>query len=107
MAKLFKTTRPRLPAARAAVTGRMNLRIKKIDRSLIDAGAAAANLTVSEFMIESARARAAEILPDRRHFMLDAKSWNAFVVALDAPTRPSPRLAKLFNQPSVLDRSDS
>jgi hypothetical protein len=40
----------------------------------------------------------------RRRFVLSAKEWTSFQVALDAPPRPAPRLAKLLRQPSVFDR---
>jgi len=44
-------------------------------------------------------------LPDRRKFGLNAEQWKAFQKALDAPTKPAPRLAKLFQEPSVFERS--
>ena len=40
-------------------------------------------------------------LPDRRVFLLSDADWKAFMSALDAPAKPNPRLARLFNEPSV------
>jgi uncharacterized protein (DUF1778 family) len=40
---------------------------------------------------------------DCQVFMLDAKSWDASIAALDAPPRCHPRLERLFREPSVLD----
>jgi uncharacterized protein (DUF1778 family) len=65
--------------------------------------ASAAGRPVSEFVLESALARAEETLADRRHFGLDADHWAAFMAALDAPPRELPRLRKLFREPSVLE----
>jgi uncharacterized protein (DUF1778 family) len=60
---------------------------------------------VSEFVLESALARAEETLPDRQRFGLDADQWAAFQAALDAPPRPLPQLAKLLRDPSVFEPS--
>ena len=48
-------------------------------------------------------ARAAEALLDWRHFVLDPERWAAFQAALDAPVRPTPRLTKLLQTPSVFE----
>jgi uncharacterized protein (DUF1778 family) len=37
---------------------------------------------------------------------LKAKRYDAFVVALDAPGKPRPRLEKLLATPSVLERRE-
>jgi uncharacterized protein (DUF1778 family) len=58
---------------------------------------------VSEFVLESALARADEALADRRSFGLDAKQWKAFLAALDAPPRSMPRLKRLLNEPAFFD----
>jgi uncharacterized protein (DUF1778 family) len=49
-------------------------------------------------VLESALARAAETLADRRNFTLDAAKWKVFMAALDAPLRPLPRLRRLFKE---------
>jgi uncharacterized protein (DUF1778 family) len=59
---------------------------------------------VSEFVLESALARAEETLPDRQRFGLTAEQWEAFHAALSTPPRPAPRLAKLLKEPSVFER---
>lgn len=59
---------------------------------------------MSEFVLQSALARAEETLPDRQRFGLDAKRWTAFVAALDAPPRPLRRVKKLLRTPSVFER---
>jgi uncharacterized protein (DUF1778 family) len=59
---------------------------------------------VSDFVLESALARADEALADRRTFGLDAVQWKAFVKALDAPARPLHRLRRLLGEPGFFDR---
>ena len=59
---------------------------------------------MSEFVLESALARAEEALADRQRFGLSAEKWKAFQAALDAPTPAAPRLAELLRKPSVFER---
>jgi uncharacterized protein (DUF1778 family) len=49
-------------------------------------------------------ARAEETWPDRRRFGLSAERWAAFQSALDTPSRPAPRMARLLREPSVFER---
>lgn len=83
---------------------KLDLRLTPQAKRTLNAAASAANKSLSEFVLESALAHAQEILPDRTQFFLDAKQWEAFLAALDAPPRPRPRLARLLNEPSVLER---
>jgi uncharacterized protein (DUF1778 family) len=53
----------------------------------LQAAAAASNRSVSDFVLESALARADEALAERRNFVLDAVQWKAFLAALDSPPR--------------------
>ena len=75
-----------------------------VKRTLQEA-AATSSKTVSEFMLDSALTQAAEVLADRRLFLLDDAQWTAFMAALDAPARPLPRLERLLKEPSILDAS--
>jgi uncharacterized protein (DUF1778 family) len=52
---------------------------------------------------DTRRVRDAEAL-DRRYFVLDPERWAAFQAALDAPTRPNPRLKKLLQTERVRPR---
>jgi uncharacterized protein (DUF1778 family) len=87
-----------------AVTTSSPLRSEKLDLRLtpgakqsLQRAAAAAQRSVSEFVLESA-------LADRQSFQLDGVQWEAFVAALDAPPQIPPRLARLLQEPSVLER---
>jgi uncharacterized protein (DUF1778 family) len=90
-------------ASATARTEKLDLRLTPAAKQVLQTAAAANARSVSEFVLESALARAEETLPDRRRFGLDAEQWAAFQAALDAPPRPLPRLAELLHEPSVFD----
>ena len=98
MARLSATTR------HSKRTEKLDLRLSRAAKQTLQAAATAARKSVSEFVLDSALSQAEERLADRRVFILDRKSWEAFVAALDAPPRRHPRLERLFNEPSVFDR---
>lgn len=83
---------------------KLDLRLTPSAKRTLQIAALATSRSVSEFVLESALARAEETLPDRRKFGLDAKKWKAFLNALDAPVQPAPRLGKLLREPSVFER---
>jgi uncharacterized protein (DUF1778 family) len=83
---------------------KLDLRLTPSAKRTLQTAALAARRSVSEFVLESALARAEETLPDRRRFGLNAEQWAAFQAALDAPALPAPRLAKLLREPSVFER---
>ena len=84
-------------------TEKLDLRLTRSAKRALQSAAHAERRSVSDFVLESALARAAETLPDRQRFGLDAEQWQAFQAALDAPTAPAPRLSLLLNQPSVFE----
>jgi len=75
-----------------------------VKRTLQDA-ASTSSKTVSEFLLDSALTKAAEIMADRRLFQLDDEQWAAFLAALDAPPQPMPRLQRLLTEPSALEQA--
>ena len=83
---------------------KLDLRLTPDAKRMLSAAARAARRSVSDFVLESALARAQETLPDRQHFGLDAARWEAFLAALDAPARPLPRLRRLLSERSVFER---
>ena len=83
---------------------KLDLRLTPSAKRALQVAAIAAHRSVSEFVLESALARAEETLPDRRRFGLSAKQWEAFHAALSAPPRPAPRLTRLLKKPSVFER---
>ncbi len=83
---------------------KLDLRLTASAKRVLQTAARATHKSVSEFVLESALARAEETLPDRRRFGLTAKQWEAFHAALAEPPRPAPRLAKLLKEPSLFER---
>ena len=82
---------------------KLDLRLTPDAKRALQAAAAASHRSVSEFVLESALARADEALAGRRTFGLNATQWKAFVAALDAPPRPLPRLERLLKEPGFFD----
>ncbi|MDB5453665.1 MAG: hypothetical protein JWO33_2243 [Caulobacteraceae bacterium] len=87
-------------------TEKLDLRLTPAAKRLLQTAASVKARSVSEFVLESALARAEETLPDRQRFGLDAEQWSAFHAALDAPPRPLPRLTRLLSEPSVFEPSN-
>jgi uncharacterized protein (DUF1778 family) len=82
---------------------KLDLRLTPEAKRTLNIAASAAGRSVSEFVLESALARAEETLADRRQFGLDADQWAAFMAALDASPRELPRLQQLFRERSVFE----
>src|SRR3954453_17383884 len=78
---------------------KLDLRLTPEAKRTLNIAASAAGRSVSEFVLESALARAEETLADRRQFGLDADQWTAFMAALDGPPREVPRLRALDAPP--------
>jgi len=84
---------------------KLDLRLTPAAKQTLQQAAAAADRSLTDFVLDSALARAAETLADRQLFNLGPERWEAFLAALDAPTQPlQPRLARLLNEPSVFER---
>jgi uncharacterized protein (DUF1778 family) len=82
---------------------KLDLRLTRNAKRALQAAAAVSHRSVSEFVLESALARADETLADRRGFGLNAAQWKAFMAALDGPPRPLPRLEHLLKEPGFFD----
>jgi uncharacterized protein (DUF1778 family) len=91
------TDTPTLPAS-ADAKGSINLRIETRTRQLIDEAAAVLGKTRTEFMIETARREAIDVLLDRKLFALDDRQFDAFVQVLDNPPTPGPKLKALLRR---------
>jgi uncharacterized protein (DUF1778 family) len=82
---------------------KLDLRLTRSAKRALQAAAAASRRSVSEFVLESALARADETLADRRTFGLNTTQWKAFQAALDAPPRSLPRMERLLKEPGFFD----
>ena len=78
--------------------GSINLRIEANTRQLIDDAAAVLGKTRTEFMVETARRQAIDVLLDQRLFVLDPERYDAFMHALDNPPAPGPKLRSLLRR---------
>jgi uncharacterized protein (DUF1778 family) len=92
-----------MPAATKRATSKaprrdatINLRLSAKVRDLIDTAAAMSGTTRTEFVLESARRRAIDVMLDQRLIALDEKDWAAFTRALDEPPMPNARLKSLM-----------
>ena len=82
----------------ADAKGSINLRIETQTRQLIDDAAAVLGKTRTEFMVESARRQAIDVLLDQRLYVLDPDGYDAFMHALDNPPAPGPKLRALLRR---------
>jgi uncharacterized protein (DUF1778 family) len=67
----------------------ISLRVSEDTLNLIDDAAAAAGKNRTEFMLDTTRQRAIDVLLDQRLFVLNPDQYDAFVKALDNPKPPS------------------
>ncbi len=86
------------PAYVANAKGSINLRIESSTRQLIDDAAAVLGKTRTEFMVESARRQAVDVLLDQRLYTLDPERYDAFIQALDNPPAPGSKLKALLRR---------
>jgi uncharacterized protein (DUF1778 family) len=85
-------------SARPVRSEKLDLRITPAAKQTLQAAALVSHRSVSDFVLESALAKADEALADRRNFTLNADEWKAFTAALDAPIRPLPRMQRLLTE---------
>jgi uncharacterized protein (DUF1778 family) len=76
----------------------INLRLPRQTRDLLDAAAAATGKSRTEFVVDSARRNAIDVLIDRRYFSLDKKQFEAFMRVLENPPEPNAKLKELMRQ---------
>lgn len=82
------------PKSDATIT----MRVPLATRDLIDSAAAAEGKTRTEFVLESARLHAIDVLLDQRVFALTAEQSIAFAAVLDRPPQPTSALKALMKQ---------
>lgn len=80
------------PKADTSITMRLPVQT----RELIDRAAATIDKSRTEFVLESARQRAVDVLLDQRIFHLDAAASEAFAEVLDNPPTPIAALRALM-----------
>ena len=82
----------------------INLRVSRQTRELIDTAAAVVGKSRTDFMLESARQNAIDVLLDQRLFVLSEDQYLAFKKVLDNPPPPNAALKKLMASKAPWDR---
>lgn len=84
--------------ARSRRDTKINIRVETETRDLIDKAAAVLGKSRSDFMVESARQHAIDVLLDQRLFVLDSAQYDEFVQVLDNPPAPNAKLKALMKR---------
>ena len=82
----------------------INVRLTTKLRDLIDRAADVVGKTRSDFILESARKHAVDVLLDQRLFSLDSKQYDEFLRILDEPPEPNARLKQLLASKSPWEK---
>jgi uncharacterized protein (DUF1778 family) len=82
----------------------INLRAPRSWRELVDRAADVAGKSRTEFILESTRARAVDVLLDQRLFALEPRRYEAFMAVLDASPKPNEKLRQLLKRKAPWDR---
>ena len=88
-------------AERSKADATITMRIPVRTRDLIDSAAAVEGKTRTEFVLESARLHAIDVLLDQRVFALDPKQSAAFAKVLDNPPKANDALKALMRRPAT------
>ncbi|HYW63000.1 MAG TPA: DUF1778 domain-containing protein [Bradyrhizobium sp.] len=91
-------TRTRSPSTRPRSDANIHIRATAPVKQLIESAAASVGKTLSEFVLDSARQHATDVLLDQRLFVLDPEKYEAFVAALDNPPAAGPKLKALMKR---------
>jgi uncharacterized protein (DUF1778 family) len=69
----------------SAKAERLHLRVDAEQKALLEAASQAIGASVSTFVLKAATEAAADVLADRRVFLLNDDAWRVFDEALDRP----------------------
>ncbi|WP_097478702.1 DUF1778 domain-containing protein [Escherichia coli] len=73
---------------------RIDLRLNEDDKHMIEEAAAMTNQSISQFMVSTASARAAEVIDQHRRLLLNEESWNLVMDSITNPPAPNDRLKR-------------
>ena len=77
---------------------RLNIRCDNHTRQLLDRAASYAHVSISEFVLSNALASAERVVQAHEAITLKPKDFEAFLAALDAPTKPNAALTRAFER---------
>ena len=87
---------PKRPAVRLRRDTTINLRIPMQTRDLFDAAAFVEGKTRTEFVVDSARTHAIDVLLDQRFFRFTKSEFEAFMRVMENPPEPNEKLKELM-----------
>ena len=92
--------RPRARTRSPRVQSEANIHIRATIqvKHLIDTAANAVGKSLSEFVLDSARQHAIDVLLDQKFFVLDPEKYDAFINALDNPPPAGAKLKALMRR---------
>ncbi len=76
----------------------IQIRASASTKEILNRAASLRGQKLSEFMLESARARAEETILDQRLFFLEADAYSKFLRMLDAPAKPAKAVRALLRR---------
>jgi uncharacterized protein (DUF1778 family) len=82
----------------------IHIRASQETKQLIDTAASAVGKTLSDFVLDSARKHAIDVLIDQRLFVLDADKYDAFIDALDNPPPAGKALKALMKRKPLWEK---
>ncbi|MDR3440933.1 DUF1778 domain-containing protein [Telmatospirillum sp.] len=77
---------------------RIAMRVDPDQKALIERGAQARGLSVTDFMLTLALREAEIALTERTFFVLDDETYDHFLVILDRPAQEKPELGRLVEK---------
>jgi|AMFO01.1.fsa_nt_gi Uncharacterized protein conserved in bacteria len=80
---------------------RLELRLSKDVKSLLQQAADVMGKKLSEFVVECARHEAVDVIADRRVFLLDQQEMTEFENILNRPVRENPALQRLMAEKNI------
>ena len=77
---------------------RLNIRCDNHTRQLLDKAAGYAHVSISEFVLSNALASAQRVVQEHESITLKPKDFEAFLAALDTPSKPNAALKRAFKR---------
>jgi uncharacterized protein (DUF1778 family) len=78
----------------------LNIRIKAVDRNLIDRAAQLLGKSRTDFLLEAGRRAAEDTVLDQTLFKVSPKVYAEFVARLDTPPAPNEKLRRTMAAPA-------
>ena len=87
-----------MPTLAETKNERLQIRCDRSDKSKIERAAAYERKTVSEFVVETAVARAERVIEEHDRQTLSEPDWDRFYAALARPPKPNRKLKEAFRR---------